>query len=279
MTEQTQTEQPAEDLTDDWGEEPRKSAERLQGEDRLASLYPDEEQTPEQAEPEQKTEPKAEPQERREPESSDDDEAIFSKDDLELVTAVEPEYAQFQKDLAAFAQLKAIGPEKLADGDKAKAEAIRQQLSDAEAELRKRYETLQAAANQLAGKVQQRQLKKLERKLEAERQKLAERVPDLDKKALRTYLETRGFTKQEISMAADARLIEIAEKARRWDALQASKPRKTSVPKTARRPKPAPKPEPSRIDRRMAKIAALYPEKPKPRRKTTESDVLAILYG
>lgn len=232
------------DLADDWGDEPRKSAERLEAEERLSALYPEEEQSPE-PEPEQAEPRGAEPvsgklfqkSELREPEADDDD-AIFTGEDLKLATLVEPEMAAFQRDLAAFAQLKAIGPEKLANGDKAQAAAVRVQLRKAEAELRQRYETLQAATTQLAGKVQQRQVRKAERRLEAERQKLAERVPDLDKVALRSYLEARGFTKDEIGMAADARLIEMAEKARRYDEMnQQRQPRKLKVPQGGRKPR------------------------------------------
>src|SRR5690606_30928510 len=121
---------------------------------------------------------------------------------------------------------------------------------------------------------------KLERKLEAERQKLAERVPDLDKKALRTYLETRGFTKQEISMAADARLIEMAEKARRYDELMAGKTRKRTIPKIARKPKQEPERELSRIDRNRQKIDALYPttRRANVKRRRGDDDRLSILY-
>lgn len=231
------------DVADDWGDEPRKSAERLEAEERLSALYPDEEQSadpePKQAEP-KGNEPKSE---SREPEADDDD-AIFTGEDLKLATLVEPEIAAFQRDLAEFARLKAIGPEKLANGDKAQAAAVRVQLRKAEAELRQRYETLQAATTQLAGKVQQRQVRKAERRLEAERQKLAERVPDLDKVALRSYLEARGFTKDEIGMAADARLIEMAEKARRYDEMnQQRQPRKLKVPQAGRKPRKQETPE------------------------------------
>lgn len=269
--EQTDTTAEPQDLADDWGDEPRKSADALKTEDVLDSLYGDE------PEPEADPEPEPEPKPEQKPETAetDDDEAIWTTDDLELLRLVEPEYAAYQRDFQAFVQLKALGPERLANGDKAKAAAIQQQLQDAEAELRKRHEILTAAAQKFQAKAQAKQAQLLARRLEAEKRKLAERVPDLNKAALRSYLESRGFTKEEISMAADARLVELAEKARRYDELMAGKkPKKTRIPKRALKPKT---PEADVIPLTNKKNTRRLPKAPG-RNKPSE-DAVTILYG
>jgi hypothetical protein len=187
------------------------------------------------AEREPLSEPESKPEPRVEAELPQDD-AFWSTEDVKTISLLQTETQRFRHDLEVFAQYKAADIDQLSGGDKGKAAAIRVQLAEAERELRQRHDVLAAAESELKAKAQQRITARAEQLLAREKAKLAERVPDLDKTALRAYLLDRGFTAEEIAGAADARLMEMAEKARRYD--ESQKKPKGKVPKFKKQPEP-----------------------------------------
>jgi hypothetical protein len=150
--------------------------------------------------------------------------AVWSNEDLGTITAFQRESERFQEDLQAFTQVQTqIDLNAIEKQDKAQAAAVRTQIKAAEKELRERHDALNQVGQELAQKVQKRQIARLEQVFAREKAKLDEAMPDLNRKALRTYLEGVGFTDTDIAQAADHRLVVLAEKARCYDELMAGK--------------------------------------------------------
>ncbi|GAB4240869.1 MAG: hypothetical protein Kow0032_28770 [Methyloligellaceae bacterium] len=167
----------------------------------------------------------------------DDSGPLWTNAEVEAVRSLQQRAQAFQQDLAAFAQLKAnVNLEALEQQDKGRAQMVRQRLNEIEADLRQSYESIQQDAGGLSQKA-------MKHRLEKEKARLSQEVPDLDKGALKTYLEGRGFSRQEIEQAADARLVALAEKARRYDEMMANKTRKAPKLRKGAKPRSA-KPEP-----------------------------------
>ena len=228
--------------TDDWSDDRITTAD-IEGDEVMADppkvLYPDE--TPDEPEPE--PEKKPEPQAKAEP-VDDDTDVLWSSEDLQTATVINAEATRFNQDLAQFQQLKQAGVEKLSGGDKAKEAAIRNELAAIEQDLIQRKSQLQDAVNQMATTAQQRQETRAQRKLQSQKARLNERVPDLDSAALKSYLKAQGFSDEDIRTASDARIVEAFEKARRYDAQQKAKPpKRVRVPTKERRVPPAVKGE------------------------------------
>lgn len=277
--------QQAEQALDDWGDE-RRSFDQMATEEATTALYPDEEESVEGRPEEMAEEPEGGKQQSEKPQpANESDDAVWSNEDLQTISLFEREAAQFRQDIQAFAQVKNANIDQLAGGDKAKAVSIKQQIKEAEDDLRQRYGVLQHAAGELANKVHVRNHKRVQSHIEKQRAQLAERVPDLDKEALRVYLTERGFSKEEIGMAADARIIEMAEKARRWDARD-KQPKKVPRLKKAVKRMQEKSSDPMENVKDMLNeksgVTALYGKSERRRtsaRPRDKDDVLSILYG
>lgn len=277
--------------------------EAREGQQRADLLYGDIE--PETAEDLDEPTETAETAETPEPESSDDYSAAYQ--DAQTDLALQAQANTFAADLLkrcaaagidaqqAAAYMRAGRTLEVIQAYEANARKIIDSLEDkaqkqaALTELRELVErdaqTIQALAQTAAHRQAQAIKRTQRREAKALLKKRPEyRDPEFQRRAAQRARELEIPEEIIADPTTDHRVWVMVADSLEADELKAAKPGQSqkpafTVPKTARRPKPAPKPEPSRIDRKMAKIAALYPEKPKPRRKTTESDVLAILYG
>jgi hypothetical protein len=176
-------------------------------------------------------------QETIEPDDSDEQQqsdAVWSTQDFQTFAQLERDIAQYQQDLALFQQLEAQGVDSLAKGDRDKAIALRVEMSEAKAELARRGQALGQIAQAAQSKASQKTTDQVTRYLNAEKAKLAKVLPDLDGKAVARYLMGKRFSREEIGSISDHRLIEMAEKARRYDEMQSGK--KLVIPKAGLRP-------------------------------------------
>ncbi|MEX2122377.1 MAG: hypothetical protein WD795_00660 [Woeseia sp.] len=165
-----------------------------------------------------------------EPTEQPEPDAVWSAGDVELMSRMGYEAAQFQEDLNQWVAVKNSDINALAKGDKGKAQAIRVQLEVTETELRNRYTAIAQAAQALQTKAQAREETKAVKYLQGEMRKLTKERPDFDVAATRRFLQAEGFTNAEISCVTDARLAAIVDDARRYR-MQAKKP-KGKIPMT-----------------------------------------------
>lgn len=166
-------------------------------------------------------EPREQPERPREPaREAPADGGLWTNEDVQDLNAFQQEAQRLQHDLALFDKARQIDLGAIEKEDKGRAQALRTQLREVEAELSQRHARLSEVAQQIASTAQSRQQQRLERHLAAEQRKLAERVPDLDKSALVPYLRRVGFSDEEIAQAGDARLVELGWKAMKFDQLQ-----------------------------------------------------------
>lgn len=208
-------------------------------------------------------EPREQPERPREPaHEAPADGGLWTNEDVQDLNTFQQEAQRLQQDMQTFAEVKAgVDLNALEGQDRGRAQALRVQMSEAEQELRARHERLSQVAQQIASTAESRQQERLERHLAAEQRKLAERVPDLDKSALVPYLRRVGFSDAEIAEAADARLIELAEKARRYDEMSTqSTTRKVPVKRkgASRQPPSKPKGEAARAEARFRKTRNIH---------------------
>lgn len=168
--------------------------------------------------------------------------ALWTSDDVETLAQFQQAHQQLQQDLALYEQAKQIDLNALEKQDRSRAVALRNQIREAERELTERKDKLQAVAQKLVGKVQERQHEQFQRALAKQQAKLEKQLPDLDAKALRKYLVGVGFTNKDVDQAYDARLVVLAEKARRYDEMTSGK-RKTVPLKGRSKPRKATRPQ------------------------------------
>ena len=209
----------------------------------------------------------------------------WSPEDAETVQLLQSEAQRFQHDLQRFVEAqRSVDINEVEKRDKSEAEALRTQLRDAERELRERHEVITQASREIADQLHGSARKQAEAFIDQQRAYLAETLPDLDKSALRDYLADKGFTEQEIEHAHDARLVELAEKARRYDAMSYDEQPKGKTPTRKRKAsKPDPELEGAReraraghLDRRDATTLVKSARKSKPK-KATVSELSARL--
>lgn len=267
MTESRSLEETARDLYgSEYREDPRSEPVRQEADTAAAGLSMEEalqrlREPREQPQERPVAEPRPRQEQPRTEETAQDDGAVWTSAEAEDLATFQREAAQLQHDLVLFDKARQIDLGAIEKQDKGRAEALRTQLREAEAELRQRHERLQGVAEQIASTAQSRQQQRLERHLAAEQRKLAERVPDLDKSALVPYLRRVGFSDEEIAQAADARLIELAEKARRYDEMSTqSTTRKVPVKRkgASRQPPSKPKGEAARAEARFRKTRNIH---------------------
>lgn len=191
----------------------------------------------EREEAQQRAEQHSSQRETIEPEEGDEQQqsdAVWSTQDFQTFAQLERDIAQYQQDLALFQQLEAQGIDALAKGDRDKAIAIRVEMSEAKSELAQRGQALGQIAQAAQSKASQKTTDQVTRYLNAEKAKLAKVLPDLDGKVVARYLMGKRFSREEIGSISDHRVIEMAEKARRYDEMQSG--RKLVVPKTGMKP-------------------------------------------
>jgi hypothetical protein len=157
-----------------------------------------------------------------EPPADPGDDAAWSNEDVQALNVYQREAEAYNADFRRFIEIKqSLDINAIAATDKARAAMLRQQMTEAEKELKQRHDALSKTGQALVGKAQSRQQSKAQKQLAAERQKLDKALPDLDRDALRAYLAREGFSSAEVDAAYDHRLLVVAEKARRYDAMKA----------------------------------------------------------
>jgi hypothetical protein len=199
----------------------RTDAEKL--EDGLDKLFGTDKPQPE------RSAPKPEPQRaaaKPDPVVRHDSEAIWTPQDVELISRCEIERQHLDQYAARFNELIAqrdrVDPSQLNDFDL--------NLSLARQELERRSAALNGALEGIRNTYQSRQRSRAEQLVASEAQKLKAALPDLDIAKTRAYGLKYGFSEQEIDSLADHRHVTILEKARRYDELQ-----RQPKPKTVRR--------------------------------------------
>lgn len=105
------------------------------------------------------------------------------------------------------------------------------QARDRQDRVKERIQQVQQERQRHQQEAQQAHAQKMQQFLEEQEKQLGDRIPDwndpekakTEKAKLRTYLNGRGFTDEEVGQVADARVVEIARKAMLYDNLQSSK--------------------------------------------------------
>lgn len=172
--------------------------------------------------------------------------------------------------------------EEIAKEDKNKGAAARTQAGQVVQALKQSAEVLGQVGQHFQTKQQAREEQKLQRKIDREKKKLP---ADFDREANKRYMKAKGYTDEQIRGVTTARDALIIDAARRQEEAESSKPSKPNkpirLPRKARKAKDKePEQELSRIDQKNADIRDMYRPKPKQQqRKTSDDDVLSILYG
>jgi hypothetical protein len=153
--------------------------------------------------------------------SVSDDRARWTDEEAGYIARLQIDEERWKADHQRYLQDSRIDFNALEQTNRGEAVAKRIQLADAERNLKERAERILKAREALGTIALERHAQKVLQFLTTQKEALSERLPNLDNAALRTYLMAEGFSESEVSQVYDARVVVLAEKARRYDSMLA----------------------------------------------------------
>jgi hypothetical protein len=168
--------------------------------------------------------PEAKPErasQRAATETTADDGTKWTDQEAVYIARLQVDEAQWKTDYQRFMFDSRLDLNALERTNKGEAAAKRVELANAEIALKERAQRILKAREALGAIELDRHARKVMQFLATQKEIVDERLPNLDKAQLRTYLLEQGFGETEVSQVFDARVVVMAEKARRYDALAA----------------------------------------------------------
>lgn len=144
-------------------------------------------------------------------------EAVWTTQDLTMLTQLKDDVTTLERDRAVLHQYKAtVNIGEIERMDPTKARAVRVAIREVEQSLESRENALREIAGHFQAVVQNRSAKAMKGHVDRESAKVTRAFPDYEPEKTAKFLQGYGFADEQINALSDSRLIIIAEQARRY---------------------------------------------------------------